>query len=162
MLACFGDSGYVPRLYGRISADVFAMEFMEGEHPGPDNAGQWPGAYGQAGEFLARFHGAGYVHNDFRRSNVLVQPDGSVKFFDFAAAIRKPRRCRWLLFPWVWLLGIMQTADDASLLKMKPDFTGKPLTDEERCQIKKKPAWIRAIRYVWSNWINKPILRRFK
>ena len=162
VLQQFGSSGFVPRFYGRVSADIFAMEFLEGEHPGKENAGQWPDSYASAKEFLELFHREGYVHNDFRRSNVLVQPDGTVKFFDFASAIRKPRRCQKLLFPWVWLLGIMQTADTTSLLKMKPDFTGEPLTREERGQLKKKPAWIRAIRYIWSNGINKPILRRFK
>ena len=161
VLARFGESGFVPQFYGRITDDVFAMEFLEGEHPGGKNRGQWPDAFSQAGAFLEMFHNEGYVHNDFRRTNVLIQPDGSVRFFDFASAIRKPRRCRWLLLPWCWLLNVMQRSDTASLLKMKPDFTGQPLSAAERRQLK-KPKWVRGIQYFWSNCINKPILRRFK
>ena len=162
VLTRFSDSGFVPQYYGPVTPDIFAMEYLEGEHPGKENAGQWPDAYALASKHLDLFHRNGYVHNDFRRSNVLIQPDGSVRFFDFASAIRKPQRCRWLLFPWLWLLNIMQSADVTSLLKMKPDFTGQPLSAQERKQLKKKPLWIRALRYAWSNWINRPILRRFK
>ena len=161
VLTRFGASGFVPQFYGRITSDIFAMEFLEGEHPGVGEVSQSGDSFLQAKAFLEMFHNEGYAHNDFRRNNVLIQADGSVRFFDFAAAIRKPSSCRWLLFPWCKLISVMQRADTTSLLKMKPDFTGEPLSAAERRQLK-KPKWIRAIQYVWSNGVNKPILRRFK
>ena len=135
MLEAFGASGYVPKFYGRVSPDIFAMEFLEGEHPSGRSHGKQSDSFAQAESFLKLFHQQGYAHNDFRRNNILIQQDGSVYFFDFAAAIRKPQSCRWLLFPWCWLLSIMQRADSASLLKIKPDFTGKPLTALERSKL---------------------------
>lgn len=161
VLEAFGASGFLPQCFGRISDDIFAMEFLEGEHPGRSNRGKWPQAYQQAREFLELFHSKGYCHNDFRRNNVLIQPDGSVRFFDFAAAIRKPRRFQKLLFVWMWLLGVMQRADMTSLLKMKFDLSGEPLTAQER-RLLKKPKWVRALQRLWTNGVNKPILRRFK
>lgn len=161
VLTHFDPSGFVPQFYGRISSDIFAMEFLEGEHPGVANAGKWSGSYEQAKAFLSMFHREGYVHNDFRRNNVLIQPDGSVRFIDFAAAMMKPERCHWWLLPWCRLLNVMKRADITNLRKMKPGFTGERLSDAERNKLK-KPMWVRLIQYAWSNGINKPILRRFK
>lgn len=161
VLTRFASSGFVPRYYGRINRDQFAMEFLDGEHPGSENRGRWPNAYQQAEQFLALFHQAGYSHNDFRRANILVQPGGEMRFFDFASAMRKPQALKWLLFPWSWLVSYLQRTDRASLLKMKPDLAGEPLTASEQHSLR-KPLFVRIIRYIWSNGINKPILRRFK
>ncbi|MDM3871470.1 phosphotransferase [Porticoccus sp. W117] len=165
VLTHFADSGFVPQYYGLISGpsgrDMFAMEFLDGEHPGVENRGRWPQAYAQTQQFLAMFHQAGYAHNDFRRANILVQPDGEMRFFDFASAMRKPQSLKWLLFLKSWLVNYLQGADRASLLKMKPDLAGEPLTEAEIHSLR-KPWLVRVLRYIWANGINKPILRRFK
>ncbi|UTW44284.1 hypothetical protein KFE80_07685 [bacterium SCSIO 12696] len=161
VLASFADSDFVPQYYGPIGRDMFAMEFLDGEHPGKENRGRWPQAYSQTQQFLALFHEAGYAHNDFRRANILVQPGGEMRFFDFASAIRKPQSLKWLLFVKTWLVNYLQRTDRASLLKMKPDLAGEPLTDNEIRSLR-KPWFVRVLRYIWSNGINKPILRRFK
>lgn len=157
----FAESGYVPRFYGRVSPDMFAMEFIQGEHPNPRNRNHSPAVFAQVEQFLSLFHGAGYAHNDFRRANILIQHDGTVRFFDFAAALRKPRRCHWLAFPWCKLLDVMQKADRTNLMKMKPDITGEPHSAKERRALK-KPRVVRALQFIWSNGVNKPILRRLK
>ncbi|MCV6605029.1 MAG: hypothetical protein OIF34_06970 [Porticoccaceae bacterium] len=161
VLRSFADSGFVPQYYGAISPDMFAMEFLEGEHPGRENRGRWPQAYAQTQRFLTLFHEAGYAHNDFRRANILVQPGGEMRFFDFASAMRKPQSFKWLLFLRSWLVNYLQSTDRVSLLKMKPDLGGEPLTEAETRSLR-KPWLVRVIRYIWSNGINKPILRRFK
>ncbi|MGS2722751.1 hypothetical protein ACVBEJ_03335 [Porticoccus sp. GXU_MW_L64] len=161
VLSHFNDSGFVPQYYGAIGRDMFAMEFLDGEHPGKENRGRWPKAYAQTRQFLALFHKAGYAHNDFRRANILVQPGGDMRFFDFASAMRKPQSLTWLLFPKSWLVNYLQRTDRASLLKMKPDLVGEPLTESEIRSLR-KPWLVRALRYIWSNGINKPILRRLK
>ena len=161
VLKSFSDSGFVPSYYGPIGRDMFAMEFLDGEHPGVENRGRWPQAYQQTQQFLTLFHNAGYAHNDFRRANILVQAGGEMRFFDFASAMRKPQSLKWLLFPWGWMVSYLQRTDRASLLKMKPDLAGEALTEAEIHSLR-KPWLVRVLRYIWSNGINKPILRRFK
>ncbi len=157
----FAETGYVPRFYGWVSPDIFAMEFIEGEHPGAHNKAVGSRAFLEIERFLAMFHAAGFAHNDLRRDNVLILGDGSVRFFDFAAALRAPRSRSWLLYPWRKLLAVMQKADQTSLIKMKPDITGNPLNASES-RLLKKPVVVRVLQYIWSYGVNKPILRRFK
>jgi|GEM_PF-6507527 len=161
VLRALKDTGQVPEVYGQLSPFSFALEHFEGVSPNHNNAGQWPEAFQKAADFLNAVHDRGFAHNDFRRDNMLITANGDVRFFDFAAALRKPQKYRWLLFPITLLVNFMQHLDQIGLLKMKPDLTGQPLTADEKKR-GEKPLIVRSLRDFWKRYINNPILRRLK
>jgi len=161
VLQALSDTGLVPEVYGQLSPFSFALQHLEGVSPDRSNAGQWPEAFQKASDFLNEIHARGFAHNDFRRDNMMIMTDGAVHFFDFAAALRKPQKYRWLLFPITLMVYFMQSLDQIGLLKMKPDLTGQPLTAEEKKR-GTKPLIVRGLRDFWKRYINNPLLRRLK
>ena len=161
VLEALADTGQVPLVYAQLDRFSFALEFIDGVSPGQSNRGRWPESYPQTANFLAEMHARGYAHNDFRRDNIMILKDGSVRFFDFASALRKPQKNTFLLCPLTALVNFMQSTDRAGLLKIKPDLTGQPLTEAEQ-KLRKKPLLVRILRDFWKHYINNPILHRLK
>ena len=161
VLRALSDTGLVPEIYGQLNPFSLVLEHLDGVSPGRHNAGQWPDAFQKTADFLNDMHARGFAHNDFRRDNLMVMADGSVHFFDFAAALRKPQRFRLLLFPITLLVNLMQRLDQIGLLKMKPDLTGQPLSEAEK-KLAEKPFIVRSLRDLWKHCINQPLLRRLK
>ncbi len=161
VLDALADTHLVPATYGYLDNYSFAMEFLDGVSPDRENAGQWPAAFAQTQAFLEIFHDRGFSHNDFRRDNILILDNGGARFFDFASAIRKPQRIKWLFFPKTLLVVYLQRLDRIGLIKMKADLTGEDLSAKEQQQ-GQKPWLVRVLRDFWKKYINNPILRRFK
>ena len=92
----------VPRLFGRIDAFAFAMEYRPGVRLARSIAGRVPGDLPAALEKAVHaMHDRGVAHLDLRhRSNVLVDGEGAPVLLDFASAVCfRPGglAARWLL-----------------------------------------------------------------
>jgi RIO-like serine/threonine protein kinase len=161
LLSILADTGLVPKCLGVVAKDALVMEYLEGVSPRKRSGEELANAYLVTASFLQTLHTRGYAHNDFRRSNILIQPDGGVRFIDFASCLSRCERYHWLTFGWNRLINFMQRADNASLIKMKKDFTDQPLTADEQKKMRKSTV-VRALKVVWKKGINEPILRRLK
>lgn len=92
----------VPRLFGRIDAFAFAMEYRPGVRLARSLAGRVPEDFLAALEkAVLSMHELGVAHLDLRhRSNVLVDGEGAPVLLDFASAVCfRPGgfAARWLL-----------------------------------------------------------------
>lgn len=79
----------VPRLYGRIDALAFAVEYRPGARMSRRLAPDLPQGFVAALDAAVReMHARGVAHLDLRhRTNVMLGPDGAPILIDFASAI---------------------------------------------------------------------------
>ncbi len=135
-----GISG-IPRLWGRIDAFAFALEFVPGRDLSHYRAGEIPGSFfRQLLGLLETIHRAGVAQGDLHHRDVLVGPESAPYLVDFSTAV--------FLRPGAGALGrrffaAACGADRRAALKLARRFAPGLLTSEEMFELDHPPAWYR-------------------
>ena len=131
----------VPRLWGRIDAYAFALEFVPGRDLSHYRAGEVPGSFfRQLLQLLERVHRAGVAQGDLHHRDVLVGPGSAPVLVDFSTAV--------FLRPGLGPLGgrlfsAACGADRRAALKLMKRYAPEALTSEETFELEHPPAWYR-------------------
>jgi hypothetical protein len=131
----------IPRLWGRIDAFAFAVEFVPGRDLSHFKAGEIPGSFFRLLlELLDRVHRAGVAQGDLHHRDVLVGPGPAPFLVDFSTAVflspgSGPLGRR--------LFGAACGADRRAALKLAQRFAPGTLAPGEVFELEHPPAWYR-------------------
>lgn len=130
---------HAPRPVAKIGRQTILMEFIPGEKLESlhhyQHRNQLPPPkelYLALKEILCELHEVGVAHGDFRRANIMVQPDNIPRIIDWATA-------RVSKNPKAFLYRQLLSSDNYSLVKILLDAYPETLTPQEREDAKPGP-----------------------
>ncbi|MEW6745927.1 MAG: hypothetical protein AB1486_24570 [Planctomycetota bacterium] len=133
----------VPRFYGRIDAQAFAMEWVDGVHLNRGIArGRFASIFRSLETTIRSVHARGVVHLDLHeKKNILITPDDQAFLLDFATALY----LGGLGLPGRLAVRLLGRLDGAALLKFKGRFAPELLTPRERRRLR----WLTWLTRLW-------------
>lgn len=121
---------HAPRFLGYQGSHAFAMEYVDGYRVNQVRKRGLPVKFGSVLKLVSDLHRQGIYHNDFRNTNLLFSKDGRLVLVDYGAAVCIPRLS--VLAP---LHRALRLINIASVMKLKKQFTARPLTHTQRCML---------------------------
>jgi predicted Ser/Thr protein kinase len=129
----------IPRLFGWVDADAFAMEWIAGERlPHSRHGVLEPPFFERLERLVAEMHARGVAHGDLRRKNVLADRDQRPYLIDFATAhLTGANFLRRRLFERICRI------DRLKIIELKADYCPDALTEDERRSLEDLPLSLR-------------------